>query len=101
MAMSVGFNVYVIAFVPGQAAGTPVPVVLQKFATGAWGPLSFPVAALMGNVAPQSADARVLIEVVQDTDLTLLKGTEIFVGYGITDEEMLLAGRYRAIYRIP
>ena len=100
MALSAGFNVYVVALVPGQVAGSPVPVILQKLTTGGWGPLTAPLAALMSNVAPQTADARVLIEVLQDTDLSALVSTEIYIGYGITDEEMLQAGRFRAIYRI-
>ncbi|TXH28962.1 MAG: hypothetical protein E6Q94_12405 [Burkholderiaceae bacterium] len=98
--LATGFNVYVVALVPDQMAGSPVPVILQKLSTGGWGPLTAPLAALMSNVVPQTADARVLIEVVQDTDLSALVGTEIYLGYGITDEEMLQAGRFRAIYRI-
>ncbi len=100
LARDSGFNVYVLAFLSGELVGSPVPLVAQKLPMGGWGPLTAPLAALMSNVAPQSADARVLIEVVRDNDLAALVGTEIYIGYGVSDEEMLQAGRYRAVYRI-
>lgn len=100
LARAGGFNVYVIALVPGNLVARVVPLFLQKHATGGWGELTMPVAALMSNIAPQTTDARILIEVLKDTDMRLLPGTEIYIGYGTSDEEMLQAGRYRALVRI-
>ena len=100
LARAGGFNVYVIALVPGNLVARVAPLFLQKQATGGWGELTMPVAALMSNIAPQTADARILIEVLKDTDMRILAGTEIYVGYGTSDEEMLQAGRYRALVRI-
>ena len=95
-----GFNMYVVALIPGELVALVQPLFLQKHPTGAWGQLTQPLTALMNNVAPQSNDARILIEVLKDTDMRLLPGTEIYVGYGTSDQEMLQAGRYRALYRI-
>ena len=100
LASSGGYNMYVLALVPGELAARVEPIFLQKHPTGAWGELTAPLAALMNNVAPQTSDARVLIEVLKDIDARLLPGTEIYVGYGTSDAEMLQAGRYRALYRI-
>ena len=100
LARTGGYNLYVVALVLGELAARVEPILLQKHATGAWGELTAPLAALMGNVAPQSNDAHILIEVLKDTDMRLLPGTEIYVGYGTSDAEMLQAGRYRALYRI-
>lgn len=100
LARAGGFNVYVIALVPGNLVARVVPLFLQKHATGGWRELTMPVAALMSNIAPQTTDARILIEVLKDTDMRLLPGTEIYIGYGMSDEEMLQAGRYRALVRI-
>jgi len=36
---------------------------------------------------------------VQGMDISQLTGTEIYVGYGTSSEEMLAAGRYRGVYR--
>ena len=100
LARAGGFNVYVIALVPGNLVARVAPLFLQKQATGGWGELTIPVAALMSNIAPQTTDARILIEVLKDTDMRILAGTEIYVGYGTSDEEMLQSGRYRALVRI-
>ena len=45
----------------------------------------------MNNVAPQTSEARILIEVLKDNDLRILSGTEIYVGYGTSADEMLQA----------
>ena len=100
LARAGGFNVYVIALVPGDLVARVAPLFLQKHATGGWGELTMPVAALLSNIAPQTTDARILIEVLKDTDMRILAGTEIYIGYGTSDEEMLQAGRYRALVRI-
>jgi hypothetical protein len=95
-----GYNVYVVASVPGErlgaAAGTKF--LYQHAATGDWGQLTSPLAAFVENVALGAADQRVLVEIVRDTDLSGLKGTEIYIGYGTSESEMVQAQRYRGVY---
>jgi hypothetical protein len=95
-----GYNVYVVAAVPGErlgsAAGTKV--YYQRAATEIWGTLTSPIAAFVENVALGAADQRVTVEIVRDTDLSALIGTEIYIGYGTSDTEMLQAQRYRGVY---
>lgn len=109
-------QVYVLALIPGDAANPPV--VLQRLPTGGWAPLTTPAVPVLRQyprVCPfcssrlgsqqfqdtgPAATAQVLIEVEQDSDLTPFAGTEIYIGYGTSEEEMLQAGRYRAVYRV-
>lgn len=100
LARELGYQVFVIALVPGESLGQPVPIALQKAETGAWGAVTSPVGPFIRNVALGSQDNRVLIELVKDNDLSGLIGTEFYIGYGITDEEMLIAQRYRGVYKI-
>ena len=40
------------------------------------------------------------IEIVRDTNISTLIGTEVYVGYGTSDTEMLAASRYRGVYKV-
>jgi hypothetical protein len=95
-----GYNVYLVAAVPGErlgaAAGTKS--YYQRAATELWGQLTSPMAAFVENVALGAADQRVKVEIVRDTDLSALIGTEVYIGYGTSDSEMLQAQRYRGVY---
>lgn len=95
-----GYNVYLGALVPGRQAGTVTPVWFLKGGTGGWAPISSPLATFMENVALASVDERRVINVIANTDITRLIGTEIYIGYGLSDSEMLASNRYRGIYRI-
>lgn len=100
LARESGYQVFVIALIPGEPLGQPVPVLLHKIETGAWTGITSPAGPFIRNVALGSQDSRVLIELVKENDLSGLIGTEFYIGYGITDEEMLLAQRYRGVYKI-
>lgn len=93
------FNLYVLAFVPG-GADHPQPVIMQRLATGGWAQLTIPAAAVLRQAIPQAPNVQVLIEVEKDSNLTFLTGTDIYIGYGLSEEEMLRAGRFRAVYRV-
>lgn len=95
------YNVYVLALVPGALLGSPQSVWFMKTQAPSWESLASPIAAFLQN-AEQAADQsnRVVIDIVSNTDLTGLIGTEIYVGYGISDTEMLTAGRYRGVYKV-
>jgi streptogramin lyase len=94
------YNVYVLALVPGAVLGSPSPVFLAKArAPGSWGLLQFPIPAFLENVA-QSATSQVVIEILTNTNVSSLVGTEFYVGYGTSDTEMLTTGRYRGVYKV-
>lgn len=99
-AREASYQVFVVALVPGQVLAQAVPILLLKTEKGAWGPITSPAGPFIRNVALGSQDNRVLIELAKDNDLSGLIGTEFYIGYGITDEEMLMAQRYRGVYKI-
>lgn len=41
------------------------------------------------------------IEVVRNTDLSALGGTQVYVGYGRTESDMLASGKYGLVYTVP
>ena len=97
---SAGYNAYLAAKVPGRQIGTIDAAWFMKRNSGAWANLGNPIAAFLSNVAVGSADQRIRLEIVRDTDLSALIGTEIYLGYGTSDQEMLSSGRYRGVYII-
>lgn len=103
-AAATGYKVYVAAMVPGEAVGTPGRpqwFVRQRQGAGQpWTALSFPLPAFMDNVQVGSADARLRLEVINDTNLGSLRGTEFYIGYGVDENEMMRAGRVRGFYKV-
>jgi hypothetical protein len=94
------YNVYVVALVPGERLGSASPVwYVKPRAPGSWSPLQFPIAAFLENAAEGAANNQVLIEILIGNDLSSLVGTEFYIGYGLSDQEMLAAGRYRGVYK--
>lgn len=97
-----GYKVYVAALVPGQQVARPqaVSVFFGKASDGRWSEVAGPLPAFMENVAVSSQDSRVRIEILRDTDLSTLVGTEFYIGYGTSDGEMIANRRYRGIYKV-
>ena len=95
------YNVYVAALVPGAVFGTATPVwYVKPKVPGNWGPLQSPIAAFLENVAQSAVNNQVVIDILTNTDISLLVGAEIYIGYGTDDQEMLAAGRYRGVYMV-
>jgi len=94
------YNVYLAALVPGRQLGTTGDFWFVKATNLGWQALAIPIASYLQNVAAGSADQRILIEIVRDTDISTLIGTEIYIGYGTSDTEMLTAERYRGVYKV-
>jgi hypothetical protein len=92
------YNVYVAALVPGRQLGTTGDFWFVNADKLGWQALASHIASYLQNVAADSADQRIVIEIVRDTNISTLIGTEIYVGYGTSDTEMLNAGRYRGVY---
>jgi photosystem II stability/assembly factor-like uncharacterized protein len=93
-----GYQVYVIALLP-----TATPLIFLKGPDPApqdWGPVTNPLRAFIRNVSLGSQDQRVIIEIVKDTDLSLLVGAEFYIGYGRDDADLLASRRYRGVYKI-
>ncbi len=93
-----GYSIYVAALVPGGVLGLPSATWFVLPATHSWALLSIPIAAYMEGLA-QNATNSVTISIVQGMDISQLTGTELYVGYGTSSEEMLAAGRYRGFYK--
>jgi hypothetical protein len=98
-----GYNVYVIALVPGERLGAPAgqKYLFQLNAESNWGVLGSPVAAFIEGVAAGAADQRVRVELLRNIDARGLRGTEFYIGYGTSDIEMIQAQRYRGVFIIP
>lgn len=97
------YRVYVAAYVPGAVWGAEQGQWFIRQRPGSaqpWTALSLPLPAFMENVQLGSVDARLRLEVINDTDLGALRGTEFYIGYGIDEHEMLRAGRVRGFYKV-
>ena len=96
-----GYNVYVVALVPGAVIGQPdVPLLVFVHAgASSWGQyVGGPLAAYLSNVSA-SNDA-LLIDILESTDLSTALGTRFLVGYGTSSDEMLANSRYRLVYEV-
>ena len=97
-----GYNVYVVALVPGAVIGQPAVPLLVFVRAGAtsWGPyVGGPLAAYLSNVAA-SNDQALLIDILDSTDLSTALGTRFLVGYGTSSDEMLANARFRLVYEV-
>lgn len=94
-----GYNIYVAALVPSGVLGLPVATWFVYPATRAWAELGSPIAAYLEGIAENATDT-VEIAILQGMDVTGLVGSEIYIGYGTSDTEMLTANRYRGIYKV-
>ncbi len=96
------YEVYVVALVPGQLFGAPVPFspFLQN-EQRTWGPAANPVQVFARNVDPATLQLnRITITLLDNFDSTLLPGTEFYVGYGVNLDDMLRAGRFRGAFKV-
>jgi hypothetical protein len=93
-----GYNIYVVALVPEGVLGLPSATWFQLPVTRTWGTLTSPLGAYLQGVAQAAANQIVQVGILQNLDVTALLGSEIYMGYGTSDAEMVAAGRYRGIY---
>jgi len=97
-AADTSYNVYVAALVPGRQLNSAVDMWFVKAADVGWQELTSPIKSYLQNVASGSVDQQIQIEIITDTDITTLIGTEVYIGYGTSDTEMLEARRYRGVF---
>lgn len=98
------YNTYVARAIPGASPAALKWEQLNPGATsnspGTWSGLTNPIAAYLQNVAIGSADTRVKIDIMRDTDLSQYVGTDFYIGYGTTSDEMIASSRYRVLYTV-
>ncbi|MBC7617520.1 MAG: RCC1 repeat-containing protein [Candidatus Saccharibacteria bacterium] len=97
---AVGYNVYVVAVVPGTVVGQPTgpSLIFLKSRVASWQSfLGFPLAEYLRGVA-QDANNTILVDILTNDDISLLVGTQFLIGYGLDDAEMLSSGRFRVVY---
>lgn len=97
---AVGYNVYVVAVVPGSVVGQAAAssLIFLKSRVASWQSfLGFPLAEYLRGVA-QDANNTILVDILTNDDISLLVGTQFLIGYGLDDTEMLKSGRFRVVY---
>lgn len=94
------YLVYALAMVPGRQLGTSGIFWYANVGNLGWKALTVPFDTFAQGVPLGSAGQTLAIEIVRDTDITTLLGTEIYVGFGTSEAEMLAASRYRAVYKV-
>ncbi|MEI8159078.1 MAG: LCCL domain-containing protein [Burkholderiales bacterium] len=91
-----GYKLFVVAAIPGGVL-LPSTTLFMLNRNREWGLLGFPMAEYLSGVAENSFQ---LIEIFDHLDSSLITGTQIYVGYGLTDTEMIAARRYRLAYQV-
>ncbi len=95
-ANSLAYNLYVAA----QARSNAILTWYQLDATHRWSALQWPMAQYLSGVSLGSVLDSVIIQILDDVDVSNLVGSHIYVGYGLDAEEMVTAGRYREIMTV-
>lgn len=96
-ARSTTYNLYVAALLPvGPLATSPTYFLLNRSNT--WEALAWPLAEYLSGV---EEDTWELVELLESTDATLISGTQVFIGYGTSGDEMIAANRYQMVYQVP
>lgn len=95
------YKVYVASLLPSGVLGLSQPAIFVKDISQNWGPVGSPLAAYLENVLLYSQDTNIKLNVIADFNFGLISGAEFYIGYGISDTEMLSSGRFRGFYRVP
>jgi alpha-tubulin suppressor-like RCC1 family protein len=98
---SLSYSMYVVAVLPTPTGSSLFDLKPQvDYPDPTWGPLVFPIAAYLSNLAAD-AESTVIVDVLTNSDLSLLPGATLFLGFGTSSDEMLAAGRYKAFFTVP
>ncbi len=90
------YNMYIVALVPGGAlVASPTFFLLNR--SNQWQAQGSPLAEYLSGVAEGSFQ---LITLFENLNSNILSGTQFYVGYGISDQEMLEQRRYRLVYQM-
>ncbi len=89
-------------FVAASATPNGTPVFFQLEPSHEWSRFTtWPMSAYLSNVALDSADSTVRLQILDAADLSQLGGASVIVGYGIDADEMLSAKRFRVVFSVP
>lgn len=100
-ASSGDYKLYVAVLLPTGTLSFTSPTLLVKDSSSNYVGVASPLAAYLENVLLNSQDTAIKLNVLSDFDFGLISGTEFYLGYGLSDTEMLSAKRYRAFYKVP
>lgn len=95
-ARAAGYNVYVVALAGTGSSMSWYHMDSQR----RWSGLTFPLAEYMSGVALTNRLESILVEILDNVDVSALAGARIFVGYGADALEMVAAKRYRELITI-
>lgn len=100
-AASADYKLYVAALTPAGTLGLANPTFFTRDIKANYVIASSPLAAYLENVQLYSQDTAVKLDILSDLDFGLISGTEFYIGYGLSDGEMITSKRFRAFYKVP
>uniref|UniRef100_UPI0035AF19A8 RCC1 domain-containing protein n=1 Tax=Chitinimonas sp. TaxID=1934313 RepID=UPI0035AF19A8 len=97
-----GYSVFVAASLPGsnQVLTWWSLQPKAKYPDLTWDHLLFPLSAFLDNLSA-SDDALITTDIISNIDINLLAGANLYLGYGLSADEMLASGRYRTFFTVP
>ncbi len=100
-AAAVSYNVYVVALVRAGAATSANPLgIFLKTRVASWQQyVGGPLGEYLRGVSADGTNS-ILVDILANDDISQLVGTQFLIGYGLDDNEMLSAGRYRLVYEV-
>ncbi|MBK6596326.1 MAG: hypothetical protein IPG23_28545 [Burkholderiales bacterium] len=100
-AAAVSYNVYVVALVRagGNTSTGPLGVFLKTRVASWQQYVGGPLGEYLRGVSENGTNA-ILVDILANDDISQLVGTQFLIGYGLDDNEMLSAGRYRLVYEV-
>ena len=95
------YNVYVVALVRagGNTSTGPLGVFLKTRVASWQQYVGGPLGEYLRGVSENGTNA-ILVDILANDDISQLVGTQFLIGYGLDDNEMLSAGRYRLVYEV-
>ncbi len=98
---AVSYNVYVVALVRAGSSTSTGPLgIFLKTRVASWQQyVGGPLGEYLRGVSENSTNA-ILVDILANDDISQLVGTQFLIGYGLDDNEMLSAGRYRLVYEV-
>jgi len=100
-ASSSDYKLYVAALTPAGTLGLANPTFFTRDIKANYVVAGSPLAAYLENVQLNSQDSAVKLDILSDLDFGLISGTEFYIGYGLSDSEMVSSKRFRAFYKVP
>lgn len=98
-----GYQMYVVAGVPLPGTADVVWFSLQPqelYPSPTWAGIVQPLAVYLQNIS--STDTSLVeFDILENLDTTLLAGANLYLGYGLSQDEMVQSQRFRIFYVVP